>query len=417
MLFTALVNIHHFILDGAIWKLRDGRIAALLLVNSRAQISNSKLAEGARAAGSGTMTAVRWLAGASSAARALRVGTASALLLWGCVDQVHYYYALHSGDLADLKRAAALAPYDTPLEVRLAREALEEGNPDESVAAWQYAIKANPADPAPRDAWLKYLTQEKRLDEAYQLTGSWLKVAPRDAALLVNHGILAEQFGHTDEAEVSWQKALRLDPAQADADLYLALELEKQNKFEDAIGHYEAYLTKVAQRPAADVPPAANLISVVLKLAECNARANHPDLALRHYKMARTFAAQAKERKLESFADVAEASLLAKRGETDKALPLYQAALQLDAGLDDRHSEGVDWYMYAMFLRDAGFPARFVYASLLKSQSLLSSDAKDQDVSTANRARKELERQLGPQASAISRDPEPILREALELKR
>ncbi len=306
--------------------------------------------------------------------------------------------------------------------MRLARQALEEGNPDESVAAWQYAIKANPADPAPRDAWLKYLTQEKRLDEAYHLTGSWLKVAPRDAALLVNHGILAEQFGHADEAEVSWQKALALDPAQADADLYLALELEKQNKFEDAIGHYEAYLTKVAQRPAADVPPAANLISVVLKLAECNARANHPDLALRHYKMARSFAAQAKEKKLESFADVAEASLLAKRGETDKALPLYQAALQLDSGLDDRHSEGVDWYMYAMFLRDTGFPARFVYASLLKSQSLLlSSDAKDnvkdQDVSTAIRARKELERQLGTQASAISRDPEPILRAALELKR
>ncbi len=29
--FTALVNIHHFILDGAIWKLRDSRIASLLL--------------------------------------------------------------------------------------------------------------------------------------------------------------------------------------------------------------------------------------------------------------------------------------------------------------------------------------------------------------------------------------------------
>jgi hypothetical protein len=28
--FTALLNIHHFILDGAIWKLRDSRIAALL---------------------------------------------------------------------------------------------------------------------------------------------------------------------------------------------------------------------------------------------------------------------------------------------------------------------------------------------------------------------------------------------------
>jgi hypothetical protein len=119
LLFTALVNIHHFILDGAIWKLRDGRIAALL-VNSRAQI-----AEGAIEARSRTIKALRWLAGPSSVARALRVGAASALLVWGCVDQVHYYFALHS-NLPDLKLAASLAPYDAPLEIRLARQAYLE---------------------------------------------------------------------------------------------------------------------------------------------------------------------------------------------------------------------------------------------------------------------------------------------------
>jgi tetratricopeptide (TPR) repeat protein len=411
LLFTALVNIHHFILDGAIWKLRDGRIAALL-VNSAAQI-----AEGAIEARSRTMTALRWLAGPNSAARALRVGTALTLLAWGCVDQVHYYFALHNGNLADLKRAASLAPYDTTLEMRLARQALEEGNPQDSVAAWQYAIKANPADPAPRDAWLRYLTQEKRLSEAYQLTGSWLKFAPKDAALLVNHGILAQQSGHIDEAELSWQKALMLDPSQADADLYLATDLEKQSKIEDAIGHYEDFLTKVVQRPASKLPPAATLISVALKLAECNTRANHPDLALRYYKMARTLATKTGEKKLESFADVAEASLQAKLGQTTETLHLYQRALQLDAGLDDHHSEAVDWYMYAMFLRDAGFPARFVYASLLKSQSLFSSDSNSEEVAAASRTCKELEQQLGPQASAISRNPEPLWHEALELKR
>jgi len=410
LLFTALVNIHHFILDGAIWKLRDRRIAALL-VNSRAQI-----AERTSEAASRTMTAFRWLAGPSSAARALRVGTASALLVWGCVDQVHYYLALHSSNLADLKHAASLAPYDTPLEMRLARQALEEGKPDDSVAAWQYAIQANPADPGPRDAWLKYLTQEKRLDEAYQLTGSWLKLAPRDAALLVNHGILAQQFGHSDEAELSWQKALRLDPSQADADLYLASDLEKQGKLEDAIGHYEAFLAKMVQRPASSLPPAASLISVALKLADCNTRANHPDLSLQYYKMARTLAGQTREKKLESFADVAEASLQARLGQTAKALPLYQRALQLDSGLNDHHSEAVDWYMYAMFLRAAGFPARDAYASLLKSQSLLPSDSDGQQAA-ASRARKELEHVLGPQASAISHNPEPVLHEALELKR
>jgi tetratricopeptide (TPR) repeat protein len=411
LLFTALVNIHHFILDGAIWKLRDGRIAALL-VNSRAQI-----AESATGASNRAMTALRWLAGPNSVARALRVGTATTLLVLGCVDQVHYYLALHNSNLSDLKRAASLAPYDTSLEVRLARKALEEGNPQDSVAAWQYAIKADPADPAPRDAWLRYLTQQKQLPEAYQLTGSWLKLAPKDADLLVNHGILARQFGHIDEAELNWKKALTLDPSQADADLYLATELEKQGKIDDAIAHYEAFLTKVAPRPASQLPPAATVISVALKLADCNSRTNHPDLAVRYYKMARTLAAQTKERKLESFANVAEASLLSSLGQTTETLPLYQRALQLDAGLDDHHSEAVDWYAYAMFLRDAGFPARLVYASLLKSQSLFSSDSNSAELAAASQVRRELERQLGSQASAISRNPDPLWHEALEMKR
>jgi tetratricopeptide (TPR) repeat protein len=407
LLFTALVNIHHFILDGAIWKLRDGRIAALL-VNSRAQI-----ADGAIEARDRTINALRWLAGTHSAARALRVGAAVALLAWGGVDQLHYYFALHSTNLDDLKRAAALAPYDGPLQMRLARQAMEEGAPQDSVAAWEYAVKADPADPGPRDAWLKYLTQEKRLDEAYQLTGSWLKLAPRDTALLVNHGILAQQFGHTDEAEQSWQKALVLDPSQGDADLYLASALDKQGKLEAAIGHYEAYLAKMAQRPASSLPPAANLISVALKAADCNVRANHSDVALQFYKMARTLAAQTQEKKLESFADVAEAGLDAKLGQTTKALPLYQRALQLDAKLDDHHSEAVDWYMYGMFLRDSGLPARLAYASLLKSQALFSGET---EAASAIRARKELEDRLGSQAAAIERNPEPVWHEALDLR-
>jgi tetratricopeptide (TPR) repeat protein len=410
LLFTALINIHHFILDGAIWKLRDGRIAALL-VNSRAQV-----AEGAILAGNKTMAAFRWLAGSSPGARALRVGTALVLLSWGCIDQVHYYFALQNANLADLKVAASLAPYDTPLQMRLAHRALEEGSPQDSVTAWQYAIKADPADPGPRDAWLRYLTQEKRLDEAYQLTGNWLKLAPKDAALRVNYGILAQQFGHADEAEQSWQKALMLDPSQADADFLLASALDKQGKLEAAIGHYEAYLAKMGQRPTSSLPPAAGLISVALKAADCNTRANHLDVALQFYKMARTLAAQTQEKKLESFADVAEASLDAKLGQAAKALPLYQRALQLDAGLDDHHSGSVDWYMYAMFLRDSGFPTRLAYASLLKSQTLLSSDSNGQEAAGAGRVRKDLEQRLGPQASLILRNPEPLWEEALELK-
>jgi tetratricopeptide (TPR) repeat protein len=410
LIFTALVNIHHFILDGAIWKLRDGRIAAILL-NSRAN-----LAEGAVQAKNRTMAAVSCLAGPSSVARGLRIATALGLLVWGSLDQVHYYFALHDGNLGALKHAAALIPYDAPLETRLARQALQDGKTQDSIAAWEYAIQANPADPAPREAFLGYLTQQRRFDQAYELTSNWLKLAPRDATLLVNHGILAQQFGHGEEAAQSWQKALALDPSQTAADLYLAAALDQQGKIEASIPHYEAFLAKVARQPLSERPPADTLITVVLKLADCDSRAGHNDQAVQFYKMARTLAAQTHQAKLESFAMIAEASLQAKAGQTGNALQLYQGALQLDAGMDDRHSEAVDWYIFAIFLRGSGFPPSLAYASLLKSQTLLlSSHSKGASSVGDGEIGRELEKKLGPQAAVIRRNPEPLLREALQL--
>jgi hypothetical protein len=114
---------------------------------------------------------------------------------------------------------------------------------------------------------------------------------------------------------------------------------------------------------------------------------------------------------------VGEAALQASLGQTSKALPLYQSALQIDTELGDRHSAAIDWYMYAVFLRSVGFPSRFAYASLLKSQELFPPDSNDQNVAEAKQIRKELEQQLGPQVSAVSSNTERISEEALELKR
>ncbi len=407
LIFTALVNIHHFILDGAIWKLRDGRIAGLL-VNSRTRIERETVRARNRAA-----EILFWMAGRNRAARILRGSAAIALLVWAGVDQVHYYFALHQTDLTALQRAASLVPYDTPLQTRLAREALQEGKPEDSVTAWEYAIRANPADPAPREAFLLYLTEQKKLDQAYELTGNWLKLSPKDATLLINHGLLAQQFGHPDEAEQNWEKALQLDPSQVVADLYLAAALDQRRNLEGAITHYQAFLTKVAQQPVSERPPAAGLITVILKLADCDRRAKHPDQALRYYVMAGTLAERTQEDKLQSFAAVAQAGLEAQEGHAANALRLYQTALRLDAGLKGRHSETVDWYLFASFLRAAHFAPKFVYASLLKAEGSMPSGSSDGHPVT--RQIKEMEKEIGPQAAAIRRNPQEVAREALAL--
>ena len=411
LIFTALVNIHHFILDGAIWKLRDGRIASLLLN------SQETIASGASNAGNTVVARLRWLVSPRPAARFLRVGAAVTLLAWGTVDQVRYYLALQEDDLADLQRAAALNAYDSSVELRLAHKEFDAGKLEAAKVAWKRAMQANPVDPAPRNAYLQFLTSEKRFGEAYDLTRAAIERTPRDAQLLMNHGILAQQLGHSDEALKSWQRAVATDPSLAEARLYLAAELDREGKPADAASHYGAYLEIVSRHGAEMRPPAPKLIGVALKLADCQSRAGHPDQAVRSYDLARRIAAQTGEGKLESFATIGEATIHAQSGRTDEALRFYQRALQLDATMGDRHSEGVDWYNYALFLRDAGFPPRLSYASLLRSQQLMKISPDSPEAQTLAKALQEFEKPLGSEAARIRQNPEPIQKQALTLAR
>jgi tetratricopeptide (TPR) repeat protein len=410
LIFTALVNIHHFILDGAIWKLRDSRIAALLL-NSRERLSDATAGAGSRWG-----SRLRWVAGNSRPARTLRIAAAVILLAWGSIDQVHYYLALHQESLPDLERAAALDSYDSSLQTHLGWKELKEGKFQEATVAWNQALRANPTNAAPRDALLSYLTQKNRFDEAYALTTQSLRRTPKDVNLLVNHGILANQLGHGDEAIQSWKQAIALDGSQVAAYLYTAGELDREGKAEAAIPYYMMFLNKVAEAAASSRPPAHDLIAIVLRLAQCQVQANHLDQAARTYELAQKIAAQSGETKMESVSSLSEAELKAGQGKTAQALPLYQHALELDSKLDDSQATASDLYSYGLFLRDSGFAPRLAYACVLKAQSLMGNLKDTPEFNSVARAREELEKKLAAQPAAAARqNQDSALREALAL--
>ncbi|PYX28246.1 MAG: hypothetical protein DMG77_16430 [Acidobacteria bacterium] len=411
LIFTALVNIHHFILDGAIWKLRDGRIAALLL-NSRERVSDA-----AAEARSRLSLAWQWLTGGTARAHQLRVSAALLLLLWGTVDQARYYLSLHTDDLKDLQRAAALNSFDTPVQMRLARRELDEGHAQPAEAAWRKAIQANPSDPAPRHALLRFLIEQKRFDEAFDLTDASLKYAPKDASLLVDRGLLSLQRGHADAALADWNEALDVDPTRLTVHLYLAYELDREGKALDAVRHYQAFLERLAGQPAQKRPEPDKLIAVVLRMADCQARASQADQAVMSYHMAEKLADQTKQSKLESIAYVNEAALQAKAGKLDEALQLYKHALSLDDSTGDKRSAAEDWAAYARFLDEAGFPARLAYACVVKSESLARSLPDAALAEQLATVRKQFEHRAGADVAAVRRNPEPALREALALRR
>jgi tetratricopeptide (TPR) repeat protein len=414
LIFTALVNIHHFILDGAIWKLRDGRIASLLL-NSRERISDAASQATGHFAARIT-EAGRWLVGTDLTARSLRVGFALLLLVWGSVDQARYYLALHTDDLHDLQRAEALNSFDSSLQMRLAHREMEDDQPQQAEASWKRAVQANPADPAPRQGLLQFLIDRDRYDEAFGLADASLKFAPKDPNLLVDHGLLALRRRDANQARADWERAIAVDPEQMNAHLYLADELDREDKAQPATLHYGIYLRQVSRQSPKTRPSPDKVIAIVLRMADCQARSNQPDLAVESYELAEKLAAQTSQSKLESVAEVNEAALQAEAGKLTNALQLYQQALQLDHSIGDNSAEAQDWLAYGQFLDDAGFPMRLAYACIVKSDSMKQPVSSSAPPDSLAATRKQMEKRLGAEAASIRRDPEPAVQEALALR-
>ena len=85
--------------------------------------------------------------------------------------------------------------------------------------------------------------------------------------------------------------------------------------------------------------------------------------------------------------------------------------------MDDRHNEAVDWYNYALFLRDAGFPPRLSFASLLKSEELMKFAPDSAEAKSFAKTMAEFEKPLGSEAARIRKNPEDAQRQALTLVR
>ncbi len=142
VLVASVVNLHHFILDGAIWKLRDGRIARALL---RAEPADDGAGRRKR----------RWLAWSVGAA-GLACVVAQAYVLWltHLATQPETPYVTLRSVASDLSRFGEDSP---SLWGRVGQLAEAEGERDVALAAYRRVVSGNPTPPviaADRMAWL-----------------------------------------------------------------------------------------------------------------------------------------------------------------------------------------------------------------------------------------------------------------------
>jgi tetratricopeptide (TPR) repeat protein len=406
--FTALVNIHHFILDGALWKLRDSRVAAFLL-NSNVR-SEDEPPEGRGA----FQSTAHWLTGSAPAARGIRIATVALLLAWAAMDQLHFYWSSEADSLPALERAAKLNPNDSAIQTRLARAETLAGKRDASLAALQRAAAIRPESFPQQETYARGLIEAGRDAEAYSEYQKILVRWPRNADALVNYGLLAQRQGHGEEAIDSWQRAVDDDPAQTNAQIYLAQALDAQGEAKAAARHYRAYLQTVAAHQDAPRGEAATVIAALIKVADADAAANLQAEALKGYEAAIQFAERANTKALETLALVHLADLDEERSDASAAAAAYQRAIAIDALLSDPASVASDWFNYAQFLRRQRQPERFVFACLLHAEGLVSSTP-GAELSAIAQARGESQARLGREAAAVRRSSAAIGKDALQL--
>ncbi|MGH9712752.1 MAG: tetratricopeptide repeat protein [Candidatus Acidiferrales bacterium] len=409
LIFTALVNIHHFLLDGALWKLRDSRISSLLIDRSVQSQAGVNAAGKTKSSGS-----ARHLGGRVFLSPVFRVSLAALLFLWGGMDQIHFALGTNEGNLSALQRAARMNPYDSMLETRIASAETKAGQRDAAVAAMSRAVAINPHNAALQHACARAMLEDGRYADAYEHYRKMLVMFPRDSDAWVNYGLLAARLGHPEEAVESWEQAVDINPNQPNAQLYLAEALDQKDEHAAAARHWEALLRLAAAHPDETTVSKGQEISALIQLADDEAQINHADEAITGYLSAIALAERAGDAKLESLSLAHLADLQEKKGGAQAAVHSYQRSLVLDAKAGDPRSEAFDWFNYGQFLRRHGQPEELAYVCFLKAESLLGG-AGGPDLQTIQTIRRDVESRLGKKAAIVRKDQPTLLARAISL--
>ena len=204
--FVALINIHHFILDGTVWKFRDKRVRALLTSTGREAENKvtpmwSTLAQSWRVAG--------------AVAIAMLVGITG-------LDQIRYYLGSRLTNTSSMAMAADLNPYDSQIQTRLGRAYAAREDRTRMESAFRKAIQTDPDNVEAQNAVARVLLETGRYDEAYIHYKRMFADTEPNAEALMNFGALCQRLGRREEAIESFQRVLKKFPNYAPAHALLA---------------------------------------------------------------------------------------------------------------------------------------------------------------------------------------------------
>ena len=241
VIFMALVNVHHFILDGAVWKLRDGQLARLLLGN---RTPGDTPAEAALHPGDATPRHhLGWLFGPARAARVTRLGLAALILALGALDQWQYAATSRLASDAALDRAAALNPADPRPAFRRAQRLVAAGRTDEAATILRDLIARHPRNAPAQHLLGELIFRSGDLEAALAHYDRMAGLFRPDLAIATNRALLAADTGRPVEAAARFAEALRLAPHRTELHALLGDALLAAGRPAEARRQFELFCT------------------------------------------------------------------------------------------------------------------------------------------------------------------------------
>jgi hypothetical protein len=211
ILLFSVVNLHHFILDGAVWKLRDGRVARVLIRDLPAKRSVRRTPT-SRRPWFGSVVAV--------------LGVASLFIAGVDLWEREFVFNRAGGDVEQMRQVSehlAWIGRESPhTHVRMARVLAGRNDLGAALAEYRRSLAVYPTT----DAWIgvgQLLAGEGHWREASDAFAAALEVEPDDMDALAYTSIGWMQIGRPDLARRSLERMLTLDPGNPETERRLRI--------------------------------------------------------------------------------------------------------------------------------------------------------------------------------------------------
>ena len=143
---------------------------------------------------------------------------------------------------------------------RLGDAYLKKNDLENAEKAYLKGLSIDPKMAGPYSALATIYNQQRKLDEAAKMSAKAAELLESsggaDAATLYNTGIIFWNQGKGAEAQVQFEKAIKIDPKMAEAHFYLGMSFVNQGKLPEAKGPLQEYLKLAPTGPNADMAKA-----------------------------------------------------------------------------------------------------------------------------------------------------------------